>query len=364
MAIARLMSVPALSIASNSERAWPSADSAARIESTRPDWRPTGRDTRVRPLVMFWSAKAKRCLAVSMLPATDASAESENCLCSAASACSDGAIRAVTSTICWVSASNRVGALITRSRNCSNASLLGVELTVGLRRGDDNAGQQVAPLLRGLGHGVVEDLPHVERLRQRGLGIGDRTGERLGLLSAEFLDRQTQFVVAGADGVVDVDDDRLGQVVEGVDWYGGQRVRVGRIHPARRRELRLAPLATTAPSPQPQQQDRQSEHCERHEDAEPRDLRARPRRRRRRVESLGGGDRGPGPVALSQFGFDFVGAQRADVEAAGRGGRRQERIGAVLCRDRENRILRRRYRTAAWFVGSSSTASCPEKVST
>ena len=40
---------------------------------------------------MFWSAKASRCLAVSTLPATDASAVSENCLCSAASACSDGA---------------------------------------------------------------------------------------------------------------------------------------------------------------------------------------------------------------------------------------------------------------------------------
>jgi len=130
---------------------------------------------------------------------------------------------------------------------------LGVEVTVGLRRGDDNAGQQIAPLQEGLGYGVVEYLPHIERLRQRGLGIGDRACERFGLLSAEFLDRQTQFVVAGADGVVDVDDDRLGQVVEGIDRYGGQRIRVGGIDSARCRELRLAPLTAATPSPQPQQ---------------------------------------------------------------------------------------------------------------
>ena len=46
-----------------------------------------------------------------------------NWLCSAASACSDGPMRAVRSTICWVRASSRVGALITRSRSLSKASL-------------------------------------------------------------------------------------------------------------------------------------------------------------------------------------------------------------------------------------------------
>ena len=39
------------------------------------------------------------------------------------SVCSDGSIRAVRSTICWVRPSSRLGALITRSRSCSNASL-------------------------------------------------------------------------------------------------------------------------------------------------------------------------------------------------------------------------------------------------
>ncbi len=39
------------------------------------------------------------------------------------SVCSDGSIRAVRSTICWVRPSSRLGALITKSRSCSNASL-------------------------------------------------------------------------------------------------------------------------------------------------------------------------------------------------------------------------------------------------
>ena len=39
---------------------------------------------------MFWSANASRCLAVSTLPATDASAVSENCVCSAVSVCCGG----------------------------------------------------------------------------------------------------------------------------------------------------------------------------------------------------------------------------------------------------------------------------------
>ena len=83
---------------------------------------PAGRDTRSRAVSMFWSAKVSRCLAVSTLPATEASAVSANWLCSAASACADGSSRAVRSTICWVIASSRLGALMTRSRSCANAS--------------------------------------------------------------------------------------------------------------------------------------------------------------------------------------------------------------------------------------------------
>ena len=91
VATARLMSVAALSTASNSERGLAQRRlRRAGSASTSPVWRPTGRDTRLRALVMFWSAKASRCLAVSTLPATEASAASANWLCSAASACSDG----------------------------------------------------------------------------------------------------------------------------------------------------------------------------------------------------------------------------------------------------------------------------------
>ena len=80
VATARLMSVAALSTASSSVRAWPSADSAARMASTSPPWRPPGGRPGARALVMFWSAKDSRCLAVSTLPATEASAVSANCV--------------------------------------------------------------------------------------------------------------------------------------------------------------------------------------------------------------------------------------------------------------------------------------------
>ena len=133
---------------------------------------------------------------------------------------------------------------------------LGLQFPVGPRRRDDHPGQQVAPLLRGLGHGVVEDLANVERLGERRLGVGHRRGERCGVLLAEFLYRKRQFVVAGAYRVVDVDDDRAGQVVERVDGDRRQRVGVGGIHPLRGGELGLAALALAAPPPQQQRQHR------------------------------------------------------------------------------------------------------------
>ena len=121
-ATARLMSVAALSTASSMVRACPSADSAARTASTRPPWLPAGLATRVRPWLMFWSANFSRCLAVSTLLATAASAVSANCACRPVIVCCAGSRRAVRSTICWVSVSSRVGALMTRSRSCWKAS--------------------------------------------------------------------------------------------------------------------------------------------------------------------------------------------------------------------------------------------------
>ena len=247
VATARLMSVAALSTASSSVRAWPSADSAARTASTSPVWRPAGRDTRLRALVMFWSAKASRCLAVSTLPATEASAVSANWLCSAASACcrrfqARGQI------------DHLLGHRIQPRRRVDHQIPqllerfpLGIEFAVGLGRRDDHPGQQVAPLRGRLGDGVVEDLADVERLRQRRLRVGDRLAERRGILVAEFLDGQSQFVVAGAHGVVDVHHDRLGQVVERVDRNRRQRARVGGVHPPGRRELGLPALAASPP---------------------------------------------------------------------------------------------------------------------
>ena len=220
---------------------------------------------------MFWSAKVSRCLAVSTLPATEANAVSENWLCSAASACCDGSSRAVRSTICWVIASSRRRRVDHQIPQLLERLPLGIELAVGLGRRHDHPGQQVATLLQRLRDGVVEDLADVERLRQRRLRVGDRLAERRRLLVAEFLDSQSQFVVAGAHGVVDVHHHRLGQVVERVDLNRGQRIGVGGIHPPRRRELGLPALAAPPPRPQPQQQHQDDEDGQRDEQAEPGD---------------------------------------------------------------------------------------------
>ena len=219
---------------------------------------------------MFWSANASRCLAVSTLSATEASAVASNWLCSAASACSEGADPGGDVDHLLgerVQPARRVDDQVTQ---LLEGLALRVQLLIGLRRSDDHPGQQIAALLRRLGDGVVEDLADVERLRQRRLGVGDRAAEWFGLRGAEFLDGQSQFVVAGADRVVDVHDDRLGQIVEGVDRHRGQRVGVSRVHSLRGGELGFPPLAPPAPHPQPQQQDRDDDDREHDEQAEPR----------------------------------------------------------------------------------------------
>ena len=124
-AMACRMSSAALSTASSSARACPRADSAARNESTNPaccpavaDWPAT---SRAEP--MLRSAKDSRSLAVATLPETEVSAAASNSLCRSASRCSVGATWVVSSTYCCVSPSSRDGALITKLRSCSNASV-------------------------------------------------------------------------------------------------------------------------------------------------------------------------------------------------------------------------------------------------
>ncbi len=70
-------------------------------------------------------------------------------------------------------------------------------------------------------------------------------------LSPNSSTANSEFVVARAHGVVDVHDDRLGQVVERVDGDGGQSVRIGGIYAPCRGELGLAALAPPPPRPQP-----------------------------------------------------------------------------------------------------------------
>ena len=83
---------------------------------------------------------------------------------------------------------------------------LRLQLDIGACRGNDDLGQQLAPLLPGLRYRVVELLTHGECLGQSRFGIVHGTGERLGTLFAELFNGQRQLVGAGAYRVVDVDN--------------------------------------------------------------------------------------------------------------------------------------------------------------
>ena len=216
---------------------------------------------------------------------------------------------------------------------------LRLELPVGPRGPDDHSGQQVATLGRGLRHLVVELLSHVEGLRQNDFGRLDRLGERLGLRLTELLDGQLQLVVAGPHRVVDVDDDRARQVVEGVDGDRRQRVGVGRVHPLGGGHLGLVPLAPPPAAPQQQQCDQQQ------------DDRADDQQRHQRQagpgsggagggQAVGGVHRGAGPVVAPQRRLDLVAPDVVDLGRTATGGRRrhQERIRAVLGGDGQDRV--------------------------
>ncbi len=270
-ATARLMSVAALSTASSSVRAWPSADSAARTASTSPVWRPTGRDTRLRRVGDVLVGERQ-----PLLGGFDVAGDGSQC--GIGELVVQRGQRLLRRFQPRGQIDHLLGHRIQPGRRVDDQIPqllerlpLGVELAVGLGRRDDHPGQQVATLRRRLGDGVVEDLADVERLRQRRLRVGDRLAERRGLLVAEFLDSQGQFVVAGAHGVVDVDHHRLGQVVERVDLNRRQRVRVGGIHPPRRRELGLPALAASPPRPHHNSSTRTDEDGQRDEQSEPGD---------------------------------------------------------------------------------------------
>jgi hypothetical protein len=311
-AIARLMSVAALSIASRSVRAWPSADSAARMESTRPPWPSAGRAMRARALVMLSSAKARRCLAWST-SGVDARGQVDHLLGETVEPAG--------------SVDDQVAELVERVP-------LRIEFAVGPCRGDDHARQQIAPLLRRFRHGVVEDMANVEGLGQSRLRVGNGGGERRRVLLAELPDGQAQLVVAGACRVVDVDDHRLGQLVERAKRYGCQGLGVRGVDATCCRELGLAALARTPSTPQPKRQQHEPEKGEEGEHADPRDGLGH----RLRVQSVGRRNRGARPVVAAQERLNVVRAQCVDVDATSRGVGHQERVRPILGGDREEGI--------------------------
>ena len=188
-----------------------------------------------------------------------------------------------------------------------------------------------------LGHGVVEDLAHVEGLRQCRLRVRHGGGERRGVLLAELLDGQGQFVVAGAHGVVDVDDDRLRQVVERVERQRCQRVGVGRVDPTCGGELGLAALARTPARHSSERQQRERDDGE--EDQRPRptgrgrvelpSASARWRRRSRRPPSRRGA--GTGSTSLRRSRLESTSPQ----DGVGH----QQRVVPVLGGDGEDGVL-------------------------
>ena len=171
------------------------------------------------------------------------------------------------------------------------------------------------------------------------LALVTAAAERLGLRGAEFLDGQGQFVVAGADRVVDVDHDRLGQIVEGVDRHRGQRVGVGRDP--------LVCAAANSASRRLRRRRRIHSHSSRTATTMIASTTSRPNHEipapvlRRRVEPVGRGDRGtrpsrPGavPGSMSLRRMSSVSVDVPPVTAFGTsnayrpffGGDRQQRI--------------------------------------
>ena len=120
---------------------------------------------------------------------------------------------------------------------------LRLQFDIGACRGNDDLGQQLAPLLPGLRYRVVELLTHGECLGQSRFGVVHGTGERLGTLFAELLNRQRQLVGAGAYRVVDVDDFPSRQVVERAQRQPRQRIGVGGVNSFGRGQLGGAPSA-------------------------------------------------------------------------------------------------------------------------
>ena len=180
--------------------------------------------------------------------------------------------------------------------------LLRVQFSVRRGGGDDDAGQQIPSLGRRLGYRVVELLPNPEGLRQSSFGIVDGAGERLGSAGAELLDGERQFVVAGADRVVNLYDLLPGQIVERVERHRSQRVGVCRVHPVSRGELGGA-SASSAPAHQDQQR-RQGQHDHTDDDGQCRPRHLLPEARG--VQAVRRGDGGSAPVAVAQCGLDLV----------------------------------------------------------
>ena len=168
------MSVAALSTASSSVRAWPSADSAARMASTSPAWRPAGRDTRFAAVGDVLVGEGQ-----PLLGGLDVAGHRSQC--GIGELVVQRGQRLLGRRDARGQIDHLLGQRVQPGRGVDHQIpqlgerlALRVEFAVGLRRGDDHPGQQIAALRGGLGHCVVEDLAHVERLRQRRLRVGRR----------------------------------------------------------------------------------------------------------------------------------------------------------------------------------------------
>jgi len=85
---------------------------------------------------------------------------------------------------------------------------------VGLGEPVDDVGEHPAALVLGLGLVVVEELADAERLGQLFLGALEGLGEAAGGLVAELGDGEAELLLAGADGVVGLDQEPVGLAVE------------------------------------------------------------------------------------------------------------------------------------------------------
>ena len=221
----------------------------------------------------------------------------------------------------------RGGVALERAERVEPVGLL-VEQRVGLAREPDDAAVPGASLLVGVGLGVVEPLLQRERLGDLGLRAVERGAEVGGRLLAVGCHGEAELLLARLHGVVGLHEGaaRLStQVVDRGQWRSARRT--------------AAAAGLLAPAAREHDRDDRDDHGPDDEEPDPAPAAAAPASAA--ADRVGRGDRGTGPVLVSQLRLDDVLADPCDIRVGQRRlGVGREVVGAPVDRDGEEVVLR------------------------